>query len=324
MPAGLRGLHVRAAGLPRLALGVGLALAGELLALRLGGRGRRVLITPCRHLITSRGWCSRSTAGERDRAARIRERNVTRDRAVSVGGGGGAGARLKWVRTLFGAAVSSDVIRRSPCVGIKLPEVVATTITPLTATQVEALADAIDPRCRALVLLGYGCGLRVSEALGLTEPNVSWFTREVAITQQLGERRPYPLVPLKNSKRRPSRVVPMPQHVHAALSRHIEVYGLGERDLVFTGASGGPMAQATVGRSFRRACRQVGLGDSVTYPCAAAQLRQRGARTGVVHRRGRRADRRLRRHGGEGLRPPHGGLQEAGATGAGGGLGVPL
>jgi integrase len=174
-------------------------------------------------------------------------------------------ARLKWVRTLFGAAVSSDVIRRSPCVGIKLPEVVATTITPLTATQVEALADAIDPRCRALVLLGYGCGLRVSEALGLTEPNVHWFAGEVAITQQLGERRPYPLVPLKNSKRRPSRVVPMPQHVHAALSRHIEVYGLGERDLVFTGIRGGPLAQGTAGRLFRLACRQVGLGDSVTY-----------------------------------------------------------
>jgi integrase len=57
----------------------------------------------------------------------------------------------------------------------------------------------------------------------------------------------------------------MPQHVHAALSRHIEVYGLGERDLVFTGALGGPLAQGTAGRLFRLACRQVGLGDSVTY-----------------------------------------------------------
>ena len=173
--------------------------------------------------------------------------------------------RFKWVKTLFAAAVRSDVIRKSPCVGIKLPEVVAAKITPLTATQVEALTDAIDPRLRAMVLLGYGCGLRVSEALGLTEPNVSWFTGEVAITQQLGDRRPYPLVPLKNSKRRPSRVVPMPQHVHEALSRHIEVYGLGERDLVFTGARGGPMAQATAGRFFRLACRYVGLPDSVTF-----------------------------------------------------------
>jgi integrase len=77
--------------------------------------------------------------------------------------------RFKWVKTLFAAAVRSDVIRKSPCVGIKLPEVVAAKITPLTATQVEALADAIDPRLRAMVLLGYGCGLRVSEALGLTE-----------------------------------------------------------------------------------------------------------------------------------------------------------
>jgi integrase len=179
--------------------------------------------------------------------------------------GQGRQTPLKWVKTLFAAAVRSDVIRKSPCVGIKLPEVVAAKITPLTATQVEALADAIAPRLRAMVLLGCGCGLRVSEALGLTEPNVSWFTGEVAITQQLGDRRPYPLVPLKNSKRRPSRVVPMPQHAHEALSRHIEVYGLGERDLVCTGARGGPMAQATAGRFFRLACRHVGLPDSVTF-----------------------------------------------------------
>ncbi len=56
----------------------------------------------------------------------------------------------------------------------------------------------------------------------------------------------------------------MPQHVYAALSRDIEVFGLGERDLVFTGAAAGrwpgdgrPPLPARV--------RQVKLSDSVTY-----------------------------------------------------------
>jgi integrase len=174
-------------------------------------------------------------------------------------------SRFAVVQTLFRAAVKDGLIRKSPCDGIKLPEIVATKIVPLTAEQVEALADAIDPRLRALVLLGYGCGTRISEALGLTEPNVGWFTGEVAITQQLGPRAPYPLVPLKNSRRRPSRVVPMPQYVHEALSRHIEVYGLGERDLVFTALRGGPLNASRGGLYFRAASQRVGLPDSVSF-----------------------------------------------------------
>jgi integrase len=175
------------------------------------------------------------------------------------------GSRYPVVRALFAAAVKDDLIRKSPCVGIKLPEAVAAKLVPLTAEQAEALADAIDPRLRALVLLGYGCGTRISEALGLTEPNVSWFTGEVAITQQLGSRKPYPLVPLKNSRRCPERVVPMPQYVHEALSRHLEVYGLGERALVFAAPRGGPVTGANASVPFRAACRKVGLPDSVTY-----------------------------------------------------------
>jgi integrase len=168
------------------------------------------------------------------------------------------------VQALLRAAVRSDVIRKSPADGVKLPEVVAAKIVPLTAEQVEALADAINPRYRALVLLGYGCGPRISEALGLTEPNISWFTGEIAIVQQLGHRAPWPLVPLKNSKRRPSRIMPMPQYVHEALSRHIEVYGVGERGLVFTGPRGGPMPPS-ISEPFRRAARKAGLPDSVTF-----------------------------------------------------------
>jgi integrase len=174
-------------------------------------------------------------------------------------------SRFPSVQSLFGAAVKSDVIRKSPCVGVKLPEIVAAKIVPLTAEQVETLATAIDPRLQALVLLGYGCGTRVSEARGLTEPNVSWFTGEVALTQQLSPRKPYPLIPLKNSKRCPSRVVPMPAYVHEALSRHIEVYGLGERNLVFTGERGGPLVVPIVARLFRVACRKVGLPDDVSF-----------------------------------------------------------
>src|SRR6266511_2670613 len=95
-------------------------------------------------------------------------------------------ARYKWLRALFGAAIKDDVIRRSPCTDISLPEVVEAKPVPLSAAEVSRLAEAIDPRFRAMVLVGYGCGVRVSEARGLTRPSVDFLGRQVAITAQLG------------------------------------------------------------------------------------------------------------------------------------------
>jgi integrase len=173
-------------------------------------------------------------------------------------------SRFKVLAAMFRAAVRDDVIRKTPCDRIRLPEIVATKHVVLTAEQVRALADAIDPRYRAMVLLGYGCGLRIGETRGLTEPNVRWLAGEILVCQQLDIRPPYPLVPLKNSRRCPSRVVPMPRYVHEALSRHIEVYGLGEHQLLFSGVQGGP-AGRTVHKAMRAARREAGLPDSVSY-----------------------------------------------------------
>jgi integrase len=173
--------------------------------------------------------------------------------------------RYEPLASLFLAAVRDDVISKSPCVGIKLPEVVASQVVPLTATQVQALVGAIEPRYRAMVLLGYGCGTRISEARGLTRPNVDFLGREIAIVQQLGPYVPYPLVPLKNSKRKPSRVVPAPAYVLEALAEHIRRYGTGERELLFTSATGKPTNSSRVGEAFRAACETVGLPTDVSF-----------------------------------------------------------
>src|SRR6266536_865551 len=170
-----------------------------------------------------------------------------------------------FLRSMFAAAVNDDVISRSPCSGIKLPEVTDAQLVPLTASQVQDLADAIDQRFRAVVLVGFGCGTRISEAAGLTRGCVDFLGREIAIVQQLDNRVPYPLVPLKNSRRRPSRTVPAPGYVREALSEHIRRYGVGERELLFTAAQGGPATQSAIRVAFRDACRKAGLPDSVTY-----------------------------------------------------------
>jgi integrase len=170
-----------------------------------------------------------------------------------------------FLRSMFGAAVRDDVIGRSPCIGIRLPEVVDHQVVPLTAAQARDLAEAIDPRYRAAVLVGFGCGTRISETAGLTLPNVDFLGREVAIVQQLGPYVPYPLIPLKNSRRRPARVVPAPGYVLEALSEHLRRYGTGERELLFTASGGGPAPASAIGAAVRAARSEAGLGKEVTY-----------------------------------------------------------
>jgi integrase len=174
-------------------------------------------------------------------------------------------ARYKWVRALFLSAIADDMIRRSPCTDISLPEVVTVKPVPLTAGQVWQLAEAVDPRLRAMVVVGYGCGLRVSEARGLTAPAVDFLGRQVTIAAQLGPVSPYPLAPLKNSRRSPSRVVPAATYVLEALAEHIRRYGVGERELLFRGARGGPLSVAMVSLPFRKGCERAGLGKGVSF-----------------------------------------------------------
>ncbi len=175
-------------------------------------------------------------------------------------------ARWTHVRSMFAAAVRDGVIATTPCTGsIRLPEIVTTRPVPLTATQVQHLADAIDPRYRAMVLLGFGTGPRISEARGLTLGNVDFLGREIAYTQQLGPKPPYPFSPLKNSRRSPSRVVPAPAYVLEALSEHLRLHGTGERDLLFTTIGGKPVGGGRFSMAWRAATRAAGLPDSVTY-----------------------------------------------------------
>jgi integrase len=137
---------------------------------------------------------------------------------------------FKALRLIFKNAVLDGLIAKSPCVAIRRPEIVAKQIVPLTVEQVMAIADQIEPRCRTAVLAGAGCGLRIGEITGLTEPDIRWTSRQIVVAQQL--LRSGRLAPLKT--RSSARVVPAPAFVLEALSAHIATYGLGRDKVVFT------------------------------------------------------------------------------------------
>ncbi len=65
--------------------------------------------------------------------------------------------------------------------GIKLPEVVATTITPLTPPRSRRSPTRSTRGAGRWCYAATAAVFVLSEALGLTEPNVNWFAGEVAI-----------------------------------------------------------------------------------------------------------------------------------------------
>ncbi|KJE23684.1 site-specific recombinase XerD [Frankia torreyi] len=124
--------------------------------------------------------------------------------------------RFAFLRAMFASAVDDGVIGRSPCVRIKLPEIVKEAVVPLTVEQVRALHDAIAKAYRPAILVGAGCGLRISEVLGLTEPAVRHLARDLDVRWQLSEAPPWKLLPVKTTNG--VREVPAPAFVLDALS----------------------------------------------------------------------------------------------------------
>ena len=83
-------------------------------------------------------------------------------------------------------------------------------MAPLEVATVAALARAIDPRYRALIVLGAGAGVRIAEGLGLTVDRVNFLRRTVHIDRQL-VRAPGPVPvfgPVKDRHNRP-RTIPV-------------------------------------------------------------------------------------------------------------------
>jgi integrase len=168
---------------------------------------------------------------------------------------------FSWVSTIFKAAVKDRAIPSTPCDDIKLPQVHKAKVAPLTMETVDKLIDGILPRYRALIVLGAGTGVRISEALGLTVDRVDFLRRKVEIDRQLiavAEDDSPVFGPVKDKKNRP-RTIPLPQVVVDELSAHIAQYGLGKGDLIFTSITGRPVSSSTWSVAWSAAARPLGI-----------------------------------------------------------------
>jgi integrase len=138
------------------------------------------------------------------------------------------------------AAVQAGLLLKSPCDGVRLPRIERVEMRFLNATEVRALANAIDPRYEAAVLLAAYGGLRAGELFGLRAKRVDPLRRTITIAETLVDVGGHPYFgPPKT--RAGHRTIPLPRVAAGPLAEHLAAYGRKPDDLVFTAPEGGPV-----------------------------------------------------------------------------------
>ncbi|MGD0083565.1 MAG: site-specific integrase [Acidimicrobiales bacterium] len=142
---------------------------------------------------------------------------------------------------IMGAAVDAGVIANNPCDRVPLPRVEREEMRFLTPVEVDRLAGAIEPRYRALVLVGAYGGLRIGELAGLRRGRVDVLRNRIDVAEICVEVSGH--ITFGQPKTRAGRrSLTLPRSVMASLDDHLAAYTPAEPGaLVFTAPEGGPL-----------------------------------------------------------------------------------
>ncbi|MBA3837100.1 MAG: recombinase XerC, partial [Zymomonas sp.] len=146
----------------------------------------------------------------------------------------------------------------APAPALRGPRVKKGVPRPVSPDEAVALAedvaeDATEPwiaaRDLAVLLLLYGAGLRIGEAVGLT-----------------GAVLPLGATMSVTGKRAKTRIVPLLPQVRAAIEDYVRLspWPVERGEMLFRGAKGGPLSPAIIRRSVRAAGARLGLGERTT------------------------------------------------------------
>jgi integrase len=163
------------------------------------------------------------------------------------------------LRKTLAAAVDDGRLPRNPAERLDLPRVERQEMRFLQPAEIDELADAIDPRYRALVYLGAYGGLRLGEMLALRRDRVDLLHARVDVATTLADVRGK-LLENPPKTRAGRRSVPIPRVVVDALERHLTETPGSPTDHLFSAPEGGPVRASGWRRRFwAPAVRRSGL-----------------------------------------------------------------
>ncbi|HEY8526999.1 MAG TPA: tyrosine-type recombinase/integrase [Acidimicrobiales bacterium] len=173
------------------------------------------------------------------------------------------------LRAILNYAVANDLIGRTPCRGIKLPEVTRSERHIVDADELARLADALGGvgHLGPMVYLGTVDGLRWGEVAGLRVRQLDFTARTVAVVETVvrGRRGAVGFGAPKSAAGR--RTLAVPVELMDMLAEHMAKKGLTKADrdaLLFTAPDGGVLRYSNwLRRSWWPACVAAGLGRMV-------------------------------------------------------------
>ena len=149
---------------------------------------------------------------------------------------------------ILGAAVEAGYLLRNPCTVKGAGQERAPEMRFATVAQVAALAEAIGPRYRALVLVAAYGGLRWGELVGLRVKRVDLLHGRVTVAEQVAEVNGQ-LIPGPPKTAAGRRTVTLPAVAAVALAEHLAEFAEpGPEGLVFPAPQGGYLRRS----NFRR------------------------------------------------------------------------
>jgi integrase len=200
--------------------------------------------------------------------------------ALAAGGLGPkrAGKARAVLSQLLDAAVEGGKLSRNVAAGVKPPKVQRAEMCFLDAGQVEALADAIDPRYATLIRFGAYSGLRPSELTALKVGRLDMLRGTVRVVEAATE--VDGRLHWGGVKTHEGRTVRLPRSITDELAAHLASQSHGPDDLAFPAPLGGPMRWSKwTGRYFKPAALAAGLPErlrlyDLRHTCASLLIRE--------------------------------------------------
>jgi integrase len=136
--------------------------------------------------------------------------------------------------------VDAGLLAVSPCNAVRLPRVERSEMRFLSPSEASSLADLIDPRYRAAIVVNAYGGFRPGELFGLRAGKVRENGRRVEVTEIVVDVEGHLVLGPPKTKAG-HRTVALPRVAADALAGHLKRNALGPDDFVFPAPDGGPV-----------------------------------------------------------------------------------